>query len=74
MIIVVSCLLNIFICFDAAGLFNMDSLVWEPELGVNDIFGGIPTLSSLSVSEKAYRVLFANASVNTCNNNLLTKF
>ena len=47
-------------------------IVWsgEPELGVKDIFGGIPTLPSLSVS---YRVLFTNASVNTCNNNLLTK-
>ena len=46
---------------------------WEPEMGVKDIFGGIPTLPSLSVSEDAYRVLFTNASVNTCNNNLLTK-
>ena len=46
---------------------------WEPELGVKDIFGGIPTLSSLSISENAYRVLFTNASVNTCNNNWLTK-
>ena len=42
-------------------------------LGAKDIFGGIPTLPSLSVSENAYRVLFTNAPVNTCNNNLLTK-
>ena len=50
-------------------------IVWsgEPELGVKDIFGGIPTLPSLSVSEKAHRVLFTNASVNTCNNHLLPK-
>ena len=41
---------------------------WEPELRVKDIFGEIPTLPSLSVSENAYRVLFTNASVNTCNN------
>ena len=47
--------------------------LWEPKLGVKDIFGGIPTLPSLSVSENAYRVLFTNASVNTYNNNLLTK-
>ena len=45
----------------------------EPEMGVKDIFGGIPTLPSLSISENVYRVLFTNASVNTCNNNLLTK-
>ena len=42
-------------------------------MGVKDIFGGIPTLPSLSVSGNAYRVLFTNAPVNTCNNNLLTK-
>ena len=46
---------------------------WEPELGVKAIFAGIPTLPSLSVSENAYRVLFTNASVITCNNNLITK-
>ena len=46
---------------------------WEPELRVKDIFGGIPTLLSLSVSENAHRVLFTNASVNTCNNHLLPK-
>ena len=46
---------------------------WEPEMGVKDIFDGIPTLPSLSISENAYRVLFTNASVNTCNNHLLTK-
>ena len=44
-------------------------IVWpgEPELGVKDLFAGIPTLPSLSLSENAYRVLFTNTSVNTCN-------
>ena len=36
---------------------------WEPELKGKYIFGGIPTLPSLSVSENARRVLFTNASV-----------
>ena len=42
---------------------------------VKDIFARMPTLPSLPISEIAYRVLFTNASVNTCNNNLhvLTK-
>ena len=45
---------------------------WEPELGIKDIFGGIPTLPSLFDQENAYRVLFTNASVNICTNNSLT--
>ena len=72
MIIVISYLHNISICFDALILQDYLTRIvwsWEPELGVKDIFGGIPTLPSLSISENAYRVLFTNASVNTCNNN-----
>ena len=64
---------NISICFDVTGPLTQIVWPWEPEVGVKYIFGGIPTLPSLSVSENAYRVLFTNASVNTCNNNLLTK-
>ena len=60
-------------CFGVVGLLTWIVWPWEPELGVKDIFGGIPTLPSLSVSENAYRVLLTNASVNTGNNNLLTK-
>ena len=45
---------------------------WEPELGIKDIFGGIPTLPSSFDQENAYRVLFTNASVNICTNNSLT--
>ena len=52
---------------------DTDSLALGTRTGVKDIFAGIPTLPSLSISENAYRVLFTNASVNTCNNNLLTK-
>ena len=76
MAILISYLLNISICFDALMLQDhLTRIVWsgEPELGVKDTFGGIPTLPSVSVSENAYRVPFTNASVNTCNNNLLTK-
>ena len=47
---------------------------WEPELGVKDIFGGIPTLPSLSdFSVDIYLyiscliiILSIKASVNTC--------
>ena len=46
--------------------------LWEPELGVKDIFGGIPTIPCLSISGNAHRVLLTNASVNACNNHLLT--
>ena len=76
MIIIINYLLNISICFDALMLQDyLTRIVWpgEPEMGVKDIFGGIPTLPSLSVSGNAYRVLFTNAPVNACNNNLLTK-
>ena len=60
-------------CFGDVGLLTGIVWSWEPKLGVKDIFGGIPTLPSLFVSENVYRVLFTNASVNTCNNNSLTK-
>ena len=42
MIIVISCLLNISICFDALMLLDYLTQIvwsWEPELGVKDIFG-----------------------------------
>ena len=56
MVILISYLLNISICFDALMLQDhLTRIVWsgEPELGVKDIFGGIPTLPSLSVSGNA---------------------
>ena len=49
------------------GLLTWIVWPWEPELEVKDFFAGIPTLPSLSISKNAYRVLFTNTSVNTCN-------
>ena len=47
---------------------------WEPELGVKDIFGGIPTLPSLSVSGNAQSPVYQCTCIYyTGNNNLLTK-
>ena len=53
-------------CFGVINQYDTDSLaLWEPELGVKDIFDGITTFPFLPASEMLIESCLPNASVNT---------